>query len=204
MMIDINKIDFKKGHGLVPVIAQDVDTQKVLMMGYANEEAIQVSQKSGKLTFFSRSKNRLWTKGEESGNFLEIISMALDCDVDTILAKVRPKGPVCHTGTDTCWAEANPPSEIHFIEKLESVIEDRKKRFNAENSYVASLFAKGINKIAQKVGEEAVEMVIESKDDNEALFLGEAADLLFHYLILLQAKGYKIEDVLKVLQERHK
>ncbi len=203
-MIDINKIDFKKGHGLVPVIAQDVDTQKVLMMGYANEEAIQVSQKSGKLTFFSRSKNRLWTKGEESGNFLEIISMALDCDVDTILAKVRPKGPVCHTGTDTCWAEANPPSEIHFIEKLESVIEDRKKRFNAENSYVASLFAKGINKIAQKVGEEAVEMVIESKDDNEALFLGEAADLLFHYLILLQAKGYKIEDVLKVLQERHK
>jgi phosphoribosyl-ATP pyrophosphohydrolase/phosphoribosyl-AMP cyclohydrolase len=204
MMIDINKIDFKKGHGLVPVIAQDVDTQKVLMMGYANEEAIQVSQKSGKLTFFSRSKNRLWTKGEESGNFLEIISMALDCDVDTILAKVRPKGPVCHTGTDTCWAEANPPSEIHFIEKLESVIEDRKKRFNAENSYVASLFAKGINKIAQKVGEEAVEMVIESKDDNEALFLGEAADLLFHYLILLQAKGYKIDDVLKVLQERHK
>ncbi len=203
-MIDINKIDFKKGHGLVPVIAQDVDTQKVLMMGYANEEAIQVSQKSGKLTFFSRSKNRLWTKGEESGNFLEIISMALDCDVDTILAKVRPKGPVCHTGTDTCWAEANPPSEIHFIEKLESVIEDRKKRFNAENSYVASLFAKGINKIAQKVGEEAVEMVIESKDDNEALFLGEAADLLFHYLILLQAKGYKIDDVLKVLQERHK
>ncbi|MFZ1457569.1 MAG: bifunctional phosphoribosyl-AMP cyclohydrolase/phosphoribosyl-ATP diphosphatase HisIE [Saprospiraceae bacterium] len=204
MMIDINKIDFKKGHGLVPVIAQDVDTQKVLMMGYANEEAIQVSQKSGKLTFFSRSKNRLWTKGEESGNFLEIISMALDCDVDTILAKVRPKGPVCHTGTDTCWAEANPPSEIHFIEKLESVIEDRKKRFNAENSYVASLFAKGINKIAQKVGEEAVEMVIESKDDNEALFLGEAADLLFHYLILLQAKGYKIDDVLKVLKERHK
>ncbi|MBK9566611.1 MAG: bifunctional phosphoribosyl-AMP cyclohydrolase/phosphoribosyl-ATP diphosphatase HisIE [Saprospiraceae bacterium] len=203
-MIDINKIDFKKGHGLVPVIAQDIDTQKVLMMGYANEEAIQVSQKSGKLTFFSRSKNRLWTKGEESGNFLEIISMALDCDVDTILAKVRPKGPVCHTGTDTCWAEANPPSEIHFIEKLESVIEDRKKRFNAENSYVASLFAKGINKIAQKVGEEAVEMVIESKDDNEALFLGEAADLLFHYLILLQAKGYKIDDVLKVLQERHK
>ena len=204
MMIDINKIDFKKGHGLVPVIAQDIDTQKVLMMGYANEEAIQVSQKSGKLTFFSRSKNRLWTKGEESGNFLEIISMALDCDVDTILAKVRPKGPVCHTGTDTCWAEANPPSEIHFIEKLESVIEDRKKRFNAENSYVASLFAKGINKIAQKVGEEAVEMVIESKDDNEALFLGEAADLLFHYLILLQAKGYKIDDVLKVLKERHK
>ena len=203
-MIDINKIDFKKGHGLVPVIAQDVDTQKVLMMGYANEEAIQVSQKSGKLTFFSRSKNRLWTKGEESGNFLEIISMALDCDVDTILAKVRPKGPVCHTGTDTCWAEANPPSEIHFIEKLESVIEDRKKRFNAENSYVASLFAKGINKIAQKVGEEAVEMVIESKDDNEALFLGEAADLLFHYLILLQAKGYKVKDVLKVLKERHK
>ena len=130
--------------------------------------------------------------------------MALDCDVDTILAKVRPKGPVCHTGTDTCWAEANPPSEIHFIEKLESVIEDRKKRFNAENSYVASLFAKGINKIAQKVGEEAVEMVIESKDDNEALFLGEAADLLFHYLILLQAKGYKVKDVLKVLKERHK
>ncbi len=203
-MIDINKIDFNKGHGLVPVIAQDVDTQKVLMMGYANEEAIEVSQKSGKLTFFSRSKNRIWTKGEESGHFLEIISMALDCDEDTILAKVRPKGPVCHTGTDTCWAESNQHSEIHFIEKLERVIEDRKKRFNAENSYVASLFAKGINKIAQKVGEEAVELIIESKDDNEALFLGEAADLLFHYLILLQAKGYKIDDVLKVLKERHK
>ena len=203
-MLDISSIDFKKVNGLVPIIAQDVDTQKVLMLGFANEDALQATMDTGKLTFYSRSKNRLWTKGEESGNFLDVVSMALDCDKDTILAKVKPHGPVCHTGTDTCWAEANPPSELQFIEKLEHVIEDRKKRFNAENSYVASLFAKGINKIAQKVGEEAVEMVIESKDDNADLFLGEAADLLFHYLILLQAKGYKIESVLKILKDRHK
>ena len=203
-MLDISSIDFKKSNGLVPIIAQDVDTQKVLMLGYANEEALKASMDTGKLTFYSRSKNRLWTKGEESGNFLDVVSMALDCDKDTILAKVKPHGPVCHTGTDTCWAEANPPSDLQFIEKLEDVIEDRKKRFNAENSYVASLFAKGINKIAQKVGEEAVEMVIESKDDNADLFLGEAADLFFHYLILLQAKGYKIDAVLKLLKDRHK
>lgn len=204
MMMDINKIDFNKANGLVPVIAQDVDTLKVLMLGYVNEEAIKVSLESGKLTFFSRSKNRLWTKGEESGNFLVIDSMSLDCDNDTILAKVKPQGPVCHTGTDTCWSEVNNLSNINFIEKLEKVIEDRKSRFNAENSYVASLFAKGINKIAQKVGEEAVELVIESKDDNDDLFLGEAADLLFHYLILLQAKGYKMDDVVQVLKNRHK
>lgn len=203
-MLDISRIDFKKSNGLVPIIAQDVDTQKVLMLGYANEEALKATMDTGKLTFYSRSKNRLWTKGEESGNFLDVVSMALDCDKDTILAKVKPHGPVCHTGTDTCWAEANPPSDLQFIEKLEDVIEDRKKRFNAENSYVASLFAKGINKIAQKVGEEAVEMVIESKDDNADLFLGEAADLFFHYLILLQAKGYKIDAVLKLLKDRHK
>jgi phosphoribosyl-AMP cyclohydrolase / phosphoribosyl-ATP pyrophosphohydrolase len=203
-MLDISSIDFKKSNGLVPIIAQDVDTQKVLMLGYANEEALKASMDTGKLTFYSRSKNRLWTKGEESGNFLDVVSMVLDCDKDTILAKVKPHGPVCHTGTDTCWAEANPPSDLQFIEKLEHVIEDRKKRFNAENSYVASLFAKGINKIAQKVGEEAVELVIESKDDNADLFLGEAADLLFHYLILLQAKGYKIDAVLKLLKDRHK
>jgi len=204
MMMDINKIDFNKANGLVPVIAQDVDTLKVLMLGYVNEEAIKVSLESGKLTFFSRSKNRLWTKGEESGNFLVIDSMSLDCDHDTILAKVKPQGPVCHTGTDTCWSEVNNLSNILFIEKLEKVIEDRKSRFNAENSYVASLFAKGINKIAQKVGEEAVELVIESKDDNDDLFLGEAADLLFHFLILLQAKGYKMDDVVQVLKNRHK
>ena len=203
-MLDISSIDFKKSNGLVPIIAQDVDTQKVLMLGYANEEALKATMDTGKLTFYSRSKNRLWTKGEESGNFLDVVSMALDCDKDTILAKVKPHGPVCHTGTDTCWAEANPTSDLQFIEKLEHVIEDRKKRFNAENSYVASLFAKGINKIAQKVGEEAVELVIESKDDNADLFLGEAADLFFHYLILLQAKGYKIDAVLKLLKDRHK
>lgn len=203
-MLDISSIDFKKSNGLVPIIAQDVDTQKVLMLGYANEDALMATMDTGKLTFYSRSKNRLWTKGEESGNFLDVVSMVLDCDKDAILAKVKPHGPVCHTGTDTCWAEANPPSDLQFIEKLEHVIEDRKKRFNAENSYVASLFAKGINKIAQKVGEEAVELVIESKDDNADLFLGEAADLFFHYLILLQAKGYKIDAVLKLLKDRHK
>lgn len=203
-MINKSEIDFAKAGGLIPVIAQDADTHRVLMLGYANEEAIKVSLESGKLTFFSRSKNRLWTKGEESGNFLVIDSMSLDCDNDTILAKVKPQGPVCHTGTDTCWSEVNNLSNIHFIEKLEKVIEDRRSRFNAENSYVASLFAKGINKIAQKVGEEAVELVIESKDNNDDLFLGEAADLLFHYLILLQAKGYKLDDVLQLLMNRHK
>jgi phosphoribosyl-AMP cyclohydrolase / phosphoribosyl-ATP pyrophosphohydrolase len=203
-MIDTHVIDFAKGDGLVPVIAQDVDTGKVLMLGYANKEAIEKSVESGKLTFFSRSKQRLWTKGEESGHFLSVIDMTMDCDQDTILAKVKPVGPVCHTGTDTCWGEKNELNTYPFLLKLEQVIEERKSHFNVNQSYVASLFAGGINKIAQKVGEEAVELIIEAKDDNESLFLGEAADLLFHYLILLQAKEYKLDDVVNVLKQRHK
>jgi phosphoribosyl-ATP pyrophosphohydrolase/phosphoribosyl-AMP cyclohydrolase len=203
-MIEIQNIDFKKGNGLIPVIAQDAVTKTVLMMGYANDESLRKTLETGLLTFFSRSKNRLWTKGEESGHFLKVDSMALDCDHDTILAKVHPVGPVCHQGTDTCWAEENVSDALHFLSTLEDTIAERKNRFNVVDSYVATLFSKGINKIAQKVGEEAVELVIEAKDDNADLFLGEAADLLFHFLILLQAKGYKMDDVLKVLQTRHK
>mgnify|MGYP003498018170 FL=1 len=194
-------IDFKKyDDGLVPAIVQDIDTQKVLMLGFMNDEALQKTMTEGKVTFYSRSKKRLWTKGEESGNFLELKSVAADCDHDTLLIKVHPLGPVCHTGADTCWSEKN--SNENFLQYLEDIIELRKKS-SPEASYVASLFAKGINKIAQKVGEEAVETVIEAKDDNEALFLNEAADLLFHYLILLNAKGYRLKDVISILQERH-
>jgi len=203
-MIDTNIIDFTKGDGLVPVIAQDADTGKVLMLGYANKESIEKSIELGKLTFFSRSKQRLWTKGEESGHYLVLIDMTLDCDHDTILAKVRPEGPVCHTGADTCWGESNELNTMQFLLKLEHIITERKRQFNVSNSYVAGLFASGINKIAQKVGEEAVELIIEAKDNNESLFLGEAADLLFHYLILLQAKGYTLEQVVEILKHRNK
>ncbi len=202
--IDISKINFSKGNGLVPVIVQDFYTRQVLMLGYANKEALIITVDTGKLTFYSRSKNRLWTKGEESGNFLMVKNLAFDCDQDTILAFVHPLGPVCHTGEDTCWGQKNVLSSFSFLESLEDTIAERKSRFNIQNSYVADLFAKGINKIAQKVGEEAVELVIEAKDNNQDLFLGEAADLLFHYLILLQAKGCTLEDVVDVLKERHK
>lgn len=194
-------IDFKKySDGLVPAVVQDNDTQKVLMLGFMNDEALQKTMKEGKVTFYSRSKKRLWTKGEESGNFLELRSVAADCDHDTLLIKAHPLGPVCHTGADTCWSEKN--HNENFLQYLEDIIELRKKT-SPETSYVASLFSKGINKIAQKVGEEAVETVIEAKDDNDALFLNEAADLLFHYLILLNAKGYRLKDVTRLLQERH-
>lgn len=194
-------VDFKKyKDGLVPAIIQDNDTRKVLMMGFMNDEALQKTMQEGKVTFYSRSKNRLWTKGEESGNFLELKSVAVDCDNDTLLIKAHPLGPVCHTGADTCWSEKN--HHENFLCYLEEVIEMRKGA-SADKSYVASLFAKGINKIAQKVGEEAVETVIEAKDDNESLFLNEAADLLFHYLILLNAKGYRLKDITRVLQDRH-
>ena len=194
-------IDFKIYDDLLlQAIVQDIDTQKVLMLGFMNDEALQKTMREGKVTFYSRSKKRLWTKGEESGNFLELKSVAADCDHDTLLIKVHPLGPVCHTGADTCWSEKN--SNENFLQYLEDIIELRKKS-SPEASYVASLFAKGINKIAQKVGEEAVETVIEAKDDNEALFLNEAADLLFHYLILLNAKGYRLKDVISILQERH-
>jgi len=195
------RIDFKKyGDGLVPAIVQDYDTHKVLMLGFMNEEAFIKTEETGKVTFFSRSKKRLWTKGEESGNFLLVKSVAVDCDNDTLLIKAHPLGPVCHTGADTCWSERNHKDD--FLYYLEDIINLRKQA-SADESYVAKLFAKGLNKIAQKVGEEAVEMVIEAKDNNEKLFLDEGADLLFHYLVLLNAKGYKLQDIVEVLKKRH-
>lgn len=193
--------DFSKyTDGLLPVIVQDAATNRVLMLGFMNQEALDISRKEGKVTFFSRSKNRLWTKGESSGHFLFVKDMLLDCDKDTLLVKATPAGPVCHTGADTCFNETNP---AFSLEQLEQVIADRKNN-PSEKSYTASLFAKGINKVAQKVGEEAVELVIESKDNNEELFLGEAADLLFHYLVLLHCKGYQLSDVINVLSKRHR
>lgn len=193
--------NFKKSpDGLLPVVIQDSSTNHVLMLGYMNEEAFEKTQKEKRVTFFSRSKNRLWTKGEESGNFLEVINILIDCDNDTLLIKAKPLGPVCHTGADTCFKEANVSSD--FLLKLESIIKERKNN-PSEQSYTSSLFAKGINKIAQKVGEEAVELVIEAKDDDADLFKNEAADLMFHYLILLEAKGFKLSDITKILQIRN-
>ena len=195
------KVDFKKyTDGLVPAIVQDYTTHKVLMLGFMNDEALQKTEQTGRVTFFSRSKKRLWTKGEESGNFLELKSIAVDCDSDTLLIKAHPLGPVCHTGADTCWSEKNHRED--FLLYLEDIINIRKKA-SPDESYVAKLLSKGINKVAQKVGEEAVELVIEAKDDNDELFLSEAADLLFHYLILLSAKGYKLQNVIDILQKRH-
>jgi phosphoribosyl-ATP pyrophosphohydrolase/phosphoribosyl-AMP cyclohydrolase len=204
------KIDFNKNNdGLVPAIIQDATTKNVLMLGYMNEEAFLKTNELNKVTFYSRSKNRLWTKGEESGNYLELVNIKNDCDSDSLLISVIPHGPTCHTGTDTCWGEDNNPN-FGFLSKLEGIIEDRKKLSGIEpelrqekNSYVVSLFDEGINRIAQKVGDEAIETVIEAKDDNDDLFLNESADLLFHYLILLQAKGFTLKDIVKVLEERH-
>jgi phosphoribosyl-ATP pyrophosphohydrolase/phosphoribosyl-AMP cyclohydrolase len=172
------------------------------MLGYMNTEAIEKTMATKRVTFFSRSKQRIWTKGEESGNFLNLVDIKNDCDNDTLLIKVKPEGPTCHKGTDTCWEEKND-EEFGFLSQLESIIQNRKENAREETSYVASLFKKGINKIAQKVGEEAVEVVIEAKDNDADLFLNESADLLFHYLILLQAKGYKLDDVVNVLKSRH-
>ena len=196
-------IDFSKGDGLVPVIIQDAKTKNVLMLGYMNQDAFDKTNETKKATFFSRSKNRLWTKGEESGNFLNLVSIKSDCDNDTLLVLVDPVGPACHRGTGNCWGESNDENNLQFISSLEDKIESRKNS-TSEKSYVKSLLESGINKVAQKVGEEAVEVVIEAKDDNEALFLSESADLLFHYLVLLQAKGHKLEDVVNVLRERAK
>ena len=194
-------IDFKKyTDGLVPAIVQDFGTNKVLMLGFMNNEAVVKTEELGKVTFYSRNKKRLWTKGEESGNFLFLKEMKLDCDSDTILIKANPTGPVCHTGADTCFSEKNHSD--NFLEYLEHII-DLRKQVSPEESYVSKLFTKGINKIAQKVGEEAVELVIEAKDNNEGLFLNEAADLMFHYLLLLNAKGYKLQNVIEILQQRH-
>lgn len=195
-------INFSKfADGLVPTIIQDAETNIVLMLGFMNEAALQKTQELQKVTFYSRSKQRLWTKGEESGNFLALKEIKVDCDNDTLLIKANPVGPVCHTGADTCWNETNSSND--FLLTLENIIADRKNN-PSDKSYTTSLFAKGINKVAQKVGEEAVELVIEAKDDSKELFLGEAADLLFHYLILLQAKGFKLDDVLQILKQRHK
>ena len=194
-------IDFNKyADGLAPAVIQDHQTQKVLMLGFMNEAALQKTMETGKVTFYSRSKERLWTKGEESGNFLELRSVASDCDDDTLLIKVHPTGPVCHTGSDTCWNERNHPDD--FLLYLEDIIRLRKES-NDEKSYVRSLFQKGINKIAQKVGEEAVELVIEAKDNDDEKFLNEAADLLFHYLVLLNSKGFTLQNVKDILKQRH-
>jgi len=195
------KVNFDKGDGLVPTIVQDAQTRQVLMLAYMNEAALKKTQDEGRVTFFSRSKNRLWTKGETSGNFLNLVDIKLDCDQDTLLIRVNPVGPACHTGSDTCFDEVNHSSD--FLAHLERVILDRKNN-PSEKSYTASLFKKGINKIAQKVGEEAVELVIEAKDDDKGLFLNEAADLTFHLLVLLAEKGYAWEEVLDILRARHK
>lgn len=193
-------LDFSKyNDGLVPAIIQDAATMQVLMLGFMNEEALQKTQLEGKVTFYSRSKQRLWTKGETSNNFLIVKEILEDCDNDTILIKAEPQGPTCHTGDISCFGKAN---DSFSLQELEQVIIDRKNN-PSEKSYTASLFAKGINKIAQKVGEEAVEIVIESKDNNDELFLGEAADLMFHYIVLLQAKGFSLADVVRVLEKRH-
>ncbi len=194
-------IDFAKySDGLVPAIIQDASTSKVLMLGFMNAEALEKTKQTGKVTFFSRSKNRLWTKGEESGNFLSLKEITADCDNDTLLIKADPAGPVCHTGADTCFNETNTKE---FFQTLTDTIKQRYENRSGK-SYTSSLFDSGINKVAQKLGEEAVELVIEAKDDNDELFLNEAADLLFHYMILLQAKGFSLEDVKKVLESRHR
>ena len=193
------KVDFAKSDGLVPTIIQHYASRKVLMLGYMNQEALDKTRELGKVTFYSRSKQRLWTKGEESGNFLKLKSMEVDCDNDTLLVQVEPVGPTCHTGTYTCFGEVDAHG---FTHELQQIIEDRKAN-PSEKSYTTSLFEKGINKIAQKVGEEAVETVIEAKDNNDELFLNEAADLMFHYLVLLSAKGKTLADVETVLKSRH-
>lgn len=197
-----NNLNFgKNSDNLIPAIIQDATTKTVLMLGYMNEEAYKQTISSQKVTFFSRTKNRLWTKGEESGNFLNLVSIEADCDNDTLLIQVKPTGPVCHTGADSCWQQRNKIN-YGFLSELENTIQLRKENGEDQTSYVAFLFEKGINKIAQKVGEEAIEMVIEAKDSNNDLFLNESADLLFHYLILLNAKGFELNDVVAILKER--
>lgn len=202
MTLDFNK----NSDGLLPAIIQDAKTKKVLMLGYMNENALKQTKISKKATFFSRSKQRLWTKGEESGNFLEVISISEDCDKDTLLIQVNPKGPTCHNGSDTCWGDKNTES-YGYLGELEEVISQRKKAGSMskqEQSYIAFLFEKGINKIAQKVGEEAVETVIEALGTDDNQFRYESADLLFHFLVLLQAKGYRLNDIVRVLENRKK
>jgi len=195
-------MDYTKLDGLIPAIIQDSETSKVLMLGFMNKEALAQTKKEGRVTFYSRTKNRLWTKGEESGNYLEVVEILEDCDQDTLLIKANPAGPVCHTGSDTCFDELNL-SDLQFLIDLQNIIDQRKDEL-PEGSYTTTLFKKGINTIAQKVGEEAVELIIEAKDQNDDLFLNESADLLYHMLVLLSAKGYSITDVIKVLSSRHR
>ena len=198
-------LDFEKQGGLVPAIIQDAVTNKVLMLGYMNDESLKITRDRGLVTFWSRSRNTLWTKGETSGNYLEVREIIEDCDHDMLLIKAIPTGPVCHTGSDTCFSEENNPEEIptsDFLFYLEQIIHDRRD-FPQEGSYTNHLFSRGINKIAQKVGEEAVELIIESKDDNKDLFLGEAADLLYHFLVLLTQKDVRLGEVVEVLKGRH-
>lgn len=193
-------INYSKGNNLVPVIIQNDKTLQVLMLGYMNEEALNKTKAENRVSFFSRSKNRLWTKGEQSGNYLEVVDIQIDCDSDTILIKANPAGPTCHTGSTSCFKEETAKG---FVYDLQTIIDQRIEE-NDENSYTNKLFKKGINKVAQKVGEEAVELVIESKDDNDNLFLNEAADLIYHFLILLKIKNFTFEDVEAILKERHR
>lgn len=199
------QIDFSKGDGLVPAIVQDAVTHRVLMLGYMNEEALYTTQERGLVTFYSRTRQQLWTKGESSGNYLTVRDITVDCDNDTLLIKAIPSGPVCHTGTDTCFGEENNPESIkssQFLFYLEEVINDRREH-PIEGSYTNHLLSRGINKIAQKLGEEAVELVIEAMDDKKDLFLGEAADLMYHFLVLLAQKNVKLEEIIEVLKGRH-
>ena len=197
------QLDFTKLNGLIPAIIQDNTTNVVLMLGFMNEEAVAKTEETGQVTFFSRTKNRLWTKGEESGNFLNVVSIAADCDNDTLLIKVNPVGPVCHTGDDTCWGEENEENDIQFLEYLQDFIDQRKQEM-PEGSYTTSLFQKGTRTIAQKVGEEAVETIIGAMANDDENFIYEGADLLYHLIVLLSHKGYRIEDLARELKKRHK
>ncbi len=200
---EISQLDFEKMGGLIPAIIQDAETQNVLMLGFMNSEALAKTQVSGKVTFYSRSKDRLWTKGEESGNFLNVLSIGVDCDNDTLLIKVNPEGPVCHTGKDTCFEEVNSNNDILFLSYLQDFIDKRKVEM-PEDSYTTSLFKKGTPKIAQKVGEEAIETVIGAMANDDENFIYEAGDLLYHLIVLLTYKGYRIEDIVAELKKRHK
>jgi len=199
---DISQINFEKMGGLIPAVVQDNETLKVLMVGFMNKEALQKTQELGKVTFFSRTKNRLWTKGEESGNFLNVVSVLVDCDEDTLLIKAKPVGPVCHTGSDTCFSEINAAGDVQFLSYLQDFIDKRRKEM-PQGSYTTSLFEKGTRKIAQKVGEEAVETIIGAMANDDENFIYEAGDLLFHLIVLLTHKGYRIEDIVSELRKRH-
>ena len=199
----MKNLDFSKLNGLVPAVIQDNTTGVVLMLGFMDDDAVKATEETGRVTFFSRTKNRLWTKGEESGNFLEVVSIVADCDNDTLLIKVNPAGPVCHTGSDTCWDESNEENELSFLEYLQDVIDERKRKM-PEGSYTTTLFRGGTRKIAQKVGEEAVETVIGAMAGDDQNFIYEGADLLYHLMVLLSHKGYRIEHLVAELKKRHK